>query len=70
MASSSQMTGSRKSPVIWRSTARWPTFDEIAAASPAELRKGPRGGGRDRDRDQLIGHVVGADTAYARKLGG
>jgi hypothetical protein len=62
-ASSSQMTGSRKSPVIWRSTARWPTFDEITAASPAELRKGPRGGGRDRD--QLIGHVIGAGTAYA-----
>jgi hypothetical protein len=48
-------------------TAAWATFDEIAAASPAELRKGPRGGGRDRD--QLIGHVIGADTAYARKLG-
>ncbi len=48
-------------------TAVWATFDEIAAASPAELRKGPRGGGRDRD--QLIGHVIGADTAYSRKLG-
>jgi hypothetical protein len=67
MASSSQMTGSRKSPVIWRSTARWPAFDEIAAASLAELRKGPRGGGRDRD--QLIGHVIGADTAYAQARG-
>ena len=39
-------------------TAAWGTFDEIAAASPAELRKGPRGGGRDRD--QLICHVIGA----------
>ena len=48
-------------------TAVWVVFDEVAAASPAELRKGPRGGGRDRD--QLIGHVIGADTAYARKLG-
>src|SRR5436305_8164661 len=48
-------------------TAAWATFDEIAAASPAELRKGPRGGGRDRD--QIIGHVIGAETAYARKLG-
>ena len=48
-------------------TAAWTTFDEIAAASPAELRKGPRGGGRDRD--QIIGHVIGAETAYARKLG-
>jgi hypothetical protein len=47
--------------------AVWATFDQIAAASPAELRKGPRGGGRDRD--QLIEHVIGAETAYARKLG-
>jgi len=45
----------------------WATFDEVAAASPAELRKGPRGGGRDRD--ELIGHVSAAETVYARKLG-
>jgi hypothetical protein len=45
----------------------WATFDEIAAASPRELRKGPRGGGRDRD--ELIQHVISAETAYARKLG-
>jgi hypothetical protein len=48
-------------------TAVWAVFDEVAAASPAELRKGPRGGGRDRDK--LIDHVNGAETAYARKLG-
>jgi hypothetical protein len=48
-------------------TAAWATFDEVSAASPAELRKGPRGGGRDRDR--LIEHVIAAETAYARKLG-
>jgi hypothetical protein len=47
-------------------TAAWATFDEVAAASPAELRKGPRGGGRDRDK--LIDHVIGAETVYARKL--
>jgi hypothetical protein len=48
-------------------TAAWATFDEVAAASPAELRKGPRGGGRDRD--QMIDHVIGAETAYAHQLG-
>ncbi len=48
-------------------TAAWATFDEVAAASPARLRRGPRGGGRDRD--QIIDHVIGAETAYARKLG-
>jgi hypothetical protein len=48
-------------------TAAWATFDAIAGVSPAELRKGPRGGGRDRDR--LIDHVIRAEAAYARKLG-
>lgn len=48
-------------------TATWAAFDEIAAAAPAELRKGPRGGGRDRD--QVIEHVLAAETIYARKLG-
>jgi hypothetical protein len=48
-------------------TAVWATFDAIAAAAPAELRKGPRGGGRDRD--EVIEHVLAAEIAYARKLG-
>ncbi len=47
--------------------ASWAVFDEIAASSPAELRKGPRGGGRDRDK--MIDHVMAAEAAYARKLG-
>jgi hypothetical protein len=48
-------------------TATWATFDAIVATSPAELRKGPRGGGRDRE--ELVDHVIRAETAYARKLG-
>jgi hypothetical protein len=48
-------------------SAAWTTFDEVAAASPAELRKGPRGGGRDRDA--VIDHVIAAETAYVRKIG-
>lgn len=48
-------------------TAAWAVLDEVAAQSPAELRKGPRGGGRDRDK--MIDHVIGAETAYARKIG-
>ncbi len=47
--------------------AAWGVFDQVAAAAPAALRKGPRGGGRDRD--QMIDHVLGAEVAYARKLG-
>jgi hypothetical protein len=47
--------------------AAWIVFDRVAAAAPAELRKGPRGGGRDRDK--MIGHVIDADHAYAREIG-
>jgi hypothetical protein len=47
--------------------AAWTTFDGVAAGAPAELRKGPRGGGRDRDK--MVGHVMGADSAYAREIG-
>jgi hypothetical protein len=48
-------------------TAAWDIFDRVAATAPAELRKGPRGGGRDRDK--MIDHVVMSEVAYARMLG-
>ena len=47
--------------------AAWIVFDGVAAGAPAELRKGPRGGGRDRDK--MVGHVIEADHAYAREMG-
>jgi hypothetical protein len=47
--------------------AAWETFDTVVAAAPAELRKGPRGGGRDRDK--IATHVLAAEVEYARKLG-
>ncbi|MFI5226316.1 MAG: hypothetical protein ACHQ3P_06535 [Candidatus Limnocylindrales bacterium] len=47
--------------------AAWSLFDEIVAVAPAELRKGPRGGGRDRDK--IVGHVLDAEGAYVRKIG-
>jgi hypothetical protein len=47
--------------------ASWALFDQVAATAPAELRKGPRGGGRDRDK--IVDHVLGAEAAYARMLG-
>lgn len=47
--------------------AAWDAFDGVAARSPVTLRKGPRGGGRDRDA--MIGHVVEADRAYAHEIG-
>jgi hypothetical protein len=47
--------------------ASWKALDRVAARAPARLRKGPRGGGRDRDA--IVQHVLDAETAYARKIG-
>jgi len=47
--------------------AAWTVFDRVVAGAPPELRKGPRGGGRDRDA--VVGHVLEAEASYARKLG-
>jgi hypothetical protein len=47
--------------------AAWAAFGETAAQAPAQLRKGPRGGGRDTAA--VVGHVLGAEAMYARKIG-
>ena len=47
--------------------ASWQILDGVVAGAPATLRKGPRGGGRDRDA--IATHVLEAEAAYARKLG-
>jgi len=45
----------------------WDSFDKVVAGAPAELRKGPRGGGRDRD--DVRRHVMEAERGYAPKAG-
>jgi len=47
--------------------AAWENFERVAAAAPAELRKGPRGGGRGRDK--IVSHVSESDWYYAREIG-
>ncbi|HEX3424984.1 MAG TPA: hypothetical protein VHT30_02565 [Acidimicrobiales bacterium] len=47
--------------------ACWHRFDEVAADAPAELRRGPRGGGRQRDA--IVDHVREAERTYGRKFG-
>jgi hypothetical protein len=47
--------------------ASWNVFDKVAKGAPAKLRKGPRGGGRDRDA--IVEHVREAEGAYASKMG-
>jgi hypothetical protein len=48
-------------------TASWAILERVASGAPKSLRKGPRGGGRDRDA--IVQHVADAEVAYARKLG-
>ncbi len=47
--------------------ASWTVLERVAARAPASLRKGPRGGGRDRDA--IVEHVAGAEHEYARRMG-
>lgn len=47
--------------------AAWAEFDETAGRAPESLRKGPRGGGRDRSK--VVEHVHGADQSYASVIG-
>ena len=47
--------------------ACWAFFDAVRARVSAEMLKGPRGGGRDRDR--IVGHTLGAEQDFAAKLG-
>jgi hypothetical protein len=47
--------------------AAWRTFDKVAKGAPSDLRKGPRGGGRNTSK--IVDHVLGSDHAYAREMG-
>jgi hypothetical protein len=47
--------------------ACWTYFDQVRSRVSAEMRKGPRGGGRDRDR--IVRHTLGAELDFAKKLG-
>jgi hypothetical protein len=46
--------------------ACWRSLDDVIASAPAELRKGPRGGGRDRDA--IAAHVREAERSYSAKI--
>lgn len=47
--------------------ASWRRFDQIVLGAPVQLRKGPRGGGRDRDA--IVDHVREAERSYGRRIG-
>ena len=45
----------------------WHYFDGVVKSAPSQLRKGPRGGGRDRD--EVARHVMEGERGYAPKAG-
>ena len=47
--------------------ACWAFFDEVRARVSVEMRRGPRGGGRDRDH--IVRHMFAAELDWAKKLG-
>ncbi len=47
--------------------ACWAFFDDVRARVSAEMLRGPRGGGRDRD--QIVRHIVANEREWAKKLG-
>jgi hypothetical protein len=47
--------------------ACWAFFDDVRARVSAEMQKGPRGGGRDRDH--IVRHTFGTEQDWAKKLG-
>ena len=47
--------------------ACWQFFDDVRGRVSAEMRKGPRGGGRDRDR--IVQHTIGNEYDWAKGLG-
>src|SRR5436190_3383293 len=47
--------------------ACWVFFDDVRSRVSAEMQRGPRGGGRDRDR--IVRHTLFTEQDWAKKLG-
>jgi hypothetical protein len=66
-ADAEPLTAARAERLASLVEASWVVLAAVAGSAPAQLRKGPRGGGRDRDG--IVAHVASAEFGYARKLG-
>ena len=62
-----ELTGKAADRTATLLESSWKVFARAVASAPASLRKGPRGGGRDRDK--IVEHVHEAEDLYARKVG-
>lgn len=61
------MTGDELERALTLMQACWAFFDEVRGQVSAELQKGPRGGGRDRDR--IVRHTFSAEQDWAKGVG-
>jgi hypothetical protein len=66
-AETQKMTAAQTTRMCELVEACWTYLDKVVAGAPAALRKGPRGGGRDRD--PMFDHVLGAEVEYAKRIG-
>jgi hypothetical protein len=61
------MSGAALERELMLMRACWAFFDEVRARVSAEMQRGPRGGGRDRDR--IVRHTLFTEQDWAKKLG-
>src|SRR5512134_1054377 len=61
------MTGDELERELTLMQACWAFFDDVRWRVSAEMQKGPRGGGRDRDR--IVRHTFAAEQDWAKMIG-
>lgn len=66
-AEQGEMTSAECERKIALLRASWAYFDYVTPRVSAEMRKGQRGGGRDRD--QIISHTLGTEPEFSKKIG-
>ncbi|MCB8978229.1 MAG: hypothetical protein H6657_12470 [Ardenticatenaceae bacterium] len=62
-----EMSGAELERELTLMQACWAFFDEVRGRVSAEMQKGPRGGGRDRDR--IVRHTLAAEQDWAKGVG-
>ena len=66
-AEANHLTKAETDRMVALARACWNYLDRVRSRAPKELRRGPRGGGRDRDK--MFAHVLDAELAYASRIG-
>ncbi len=62
-----RMSGDEMERLLILMRGCWTFFDDVRNRVSADLRKGPRGGGRSRD--EIVGHVLRVEQDWGKKVG-